>query len=834
VIFTCCDEDRLGAVRAKKTLNGIDFVEVVGDGGSPPKYSIEVHFVFGAGVSPAALDPTKWRIEGGERIRGLTVEKVESGGSAEVLALRLNAAGDFSRYRLRLIDGAGGEDPPAGFDPILATIELSFGPALGCDTGFDCKPRRECEPVAEREPLIPYLAKDYASFRQAMFDRMGTLLPAWRERNAADLGVTLVELLAYAGDYLSYRQDAIATEAYLGTARLRTSARRHARLVDYFMHDGCNARVWVQVRVRADLIGTGALPALPKGTQLFTSALEQPTLAPKGSEAYDAILDAAPETFETMEPAISLHAGQNEMEFYTWGAKECCLPAGATRATLRGDPAQIGLAVGDVILFQEVLGPWTGRPEDADPSHRHPVRLTRVEGKTDPLFEVPIIEIAWAAADALPFPLCISARGEGGPVGRVSVALGNLVLADHGRTIDDEPAQIVPAPRLRRVPAGAGPCDDRTPVPVPPRFRPALTRGPLTHAARVAKPDPATGEIVFHPFDADAPAAAATAWQMNDVLPAIELEAAGGNFEPRRDLLSSDPDAREFVVEIEADGIARLRFGDDQFGLRPNAGTQLRPVYRVGNGAPGNVGAGAIVHIAAAAPEITQVTNPLPARGGVEPETIEEVRAKAPYAFSVQERAVTPADYAEMARRVDPTIQRAAAFFRWTGSWRTVVLCVDRFGGAEVDPVFEEALLEKLERYRMAGHDLEIAPTRYVPLEVEMGVCVRPGYFRSDVEAALLEVFSSRRLANGRLGLFHPDNFTFGQTVYLSPLYAAAQATPGVASVSVVKFQRLRAPGELALTEGRLTLDPLEIVRLDNDPNFPERGIFRLHLEGGK
>ena len=36
-----------------------------------------------------------------------------------------------------------------------------------------------------------------------------------------DLGITLVELLAYVGDHLSYYQDAVATEAYLDTARQR-------------------------------------------------------------------------------------------------------------------------------------------------------------------------------------------------------------------------------------------------------------------------------------------------------------------------------------------------------------------------------------------------------------------------------------------------------------------------------------------------------------------------------------------------------------------------------------------------------------------------------------
>src|SRR2546430_1362125 len=64
-----------------------------------------------------------------------------------------------------------------------------------------------------------------------------------------DLGVTLVEALAYVADHLSYYQDAVGTEAHLGTARRRVSVRRHARLVDYHLHQGCNARVWVALTV---------------------------------------------------------------------------------------------------------------------------------------------------------------------------------------------------------------------------------------------------------------------------------------------------------------------------------------------------------------------------------------------------------------------------------------------------------------------------------------------------------------------------------------------------------------------------------------------------------
>jgi hypothetical protein len=115
-----------------------------------------------------------------------------------------------------------------------------------------------------------------------------------------------------------------------------------------------------------------------------------------------------------------------------------------------------------------------------------------------------------------------------------------------------------------------------------------------------------------------------------------------------------------------------------------------------------------------------------------------------------------------------------------------------------------------------------------------MRVCVKPDYFRAHVKQALLEVFSNRLLADGRRGVFHPDHFTFGQPVFTSALYAAAQGIAGVASAQILKFQRQDSPSEDALDTGRLELGRLEIARLDNDPNFPERGVFRLTMEGGK
>ena len=74
---------------------------------------------------------------------------------------------------------------------------------------IDRKPDCGCRQDALPEPDVNYLAKDYASFRQLILDRLAILMPDWRERHVPDLGIALVELLAYVGDYLSYYQDGL-------------------------------------------------------------------------------------------------------------------------------------------------------------------------------------------------------------------------------------------------------------------------------------------------------------------------------------------------------------------------------------------------------------------------------------------------------------------------------------------------------------------------------------------------------------------------------------------------------------------------------------------------
>ncbi|MGH2689514.1 MAG: baseplate J/gp47 family protein, partial [Actinomycetota bacterium] len=766
MIYACCDENRRRLVAEAGTLNGIDYLEVLDDAapsGSPRQRTLLVHLL---ATVPASLAQENVVVERGERVRNILVEWVDAASGPlpkatpaektylaglpdpdKILVVRTDSAGDFSTYLLRLVKSRGSDEPPEGFDEILAAIEFSF--KVDCPSEFDCRPVVDCPEEPDEAPPIDYLSKDYPSFRRLVLDRVTQLVPGWSERSAADLGVALAELIAYSGDQLSYQQDAIATEAYLETARLRTSLRRHGLLVDYRVHDGCNARVWIHLAVLEETVN------LPRaGTRFYTTVAGLDSVI--GALDDRRALEAHPTIFEPLHDA-RLHRDHNEIHFYTWGDAACCLPAGATRATLAGHLEH--LAAGDMLLFEEIVGPGTGEPGDADPAHRHVVRLTRVvntapvpsdpnspQNLKDPLTGDEITEIEWDPADAPGFPVCISSVTSpdhgGAAVPVVSVARGNLVLADHGLSLPPEDLGTVPEPVLAYPPdRSAGRCDRRDPEPAPPRFRPRIGRTPLTFSFTVARTTIEDGirKVKQIPFDPDRPAAEAVPGGTPRTLPAIrldgDLEGVVDSWEPKPDLLGSSGDDRHFVVEVELDGSARLRFGDGIHGARPRPRTSFSGVYRVGSGREGNVGAETIRHVVTDR-AILSVRNPLPARGGTDMEDAAAIRRRAPQAFRRQQRAVTPADYSETTEGARG-VERAATTMRWTGSWHTVFVTVDRKGGELMDDGAEEELRQHVEPFRMAGHDIEFDNPDYVPLELELEVCVLDGYLRSDVRAGL-------------------------------------------------------------------------------------------------
>ena len=894
-----CREDRRREDVRRSALLGLDFVEV-----DDAQTTLEAFFL---GRAPQGLGAANVTITGGSAVRvtGVQVYRQRDLTLDDWMQVRLDRPGDFSTYTLALVElderGQPTSTPLSGLDPRYARATFSFKAA--CPTDLDCRTAPVCPPPLRDAPEIDYLAKDYASFRQLILDRLAQTIPDWTETHVPDIGVMLVELLAYAGDQLSYYQDAVATEAYLGTARERISVRRHARLVDYRMHEGCNARAWIALATDTDatldptsFFCCTAFPGVPA-----RHVLQPADFAP-----------APPGSCEIFEPLVAdptqpivVRAAHSEIDFYTWGDCACCLPKGSTRATLADawatrDGKQVralALAAGDVLIFEEVVGPGTGNPDDADPAHRQAVRLTKVEPKTDPLYDAadggrPVVEIEWCSEDALTFPLCISARMPAPDCScrdKLSVARGNVVLVDSGATVIETLGTVA---TLSSAPTCSTECEPSTVVLTPAPFRPVLQQAPLT-------------------FGQDLPpcGCAITVFGQNPrrALPRIALtgtlETLSGpvvtTWNARADLLESAPGDTVFVAEIDNAGRAHLRFGNGDEGRLPDAGTTFSARYRVGNGPSGNVGAGTIAYLVFRT--ITEgignlvPRNPLAASGGTAPEPLADVRQFAPYAFrDVLERAVTADDYATLAaddaRRLaararaiaalpapqsppevfvpplddarageeeEPPapaplppdlclipfvrLQNAQAALVWTGSWYEAQVALDPRGSESVDDELTHEVAAFLERYRRIGHDLAVQGARYVALDLGLSVCVAAGYLRGQVEAALLGILGNGVLADGTRGLFNPDRLTFGQGIYLSPIVAAAQAVAGVVEVTVTRLARYvvgsAPPGPRTRdvpSGGVLTMRGFEIAQLDNDPSAPANGRLTLNLRGGR
>jgi hypothetical protein len=807
--LVCRDDRNRRRDLRTRGLTGLDFLEV-GPGGR----TLTVFFV---NRPPEGLTARQLVIEGGRPGHRMTVTDVHvhrqrDQAVDECLLVTLDGRADASRYVLRLV---GRKD----IDPRFASLDFSF--AVDCQAEVDCVPV-PCPPRTLPEQEIDYLAKDYASFRRLILDRLALVMPDWRERHIPDLGIAVVELLAYVGDQLSYFQDAVATEAYLDTARQRTSMRRHGRLVDYALHDGCNARAWVHIETSQDL-------ELPADTYFETA----------DGVAYEPLLPAG--------ARVQLRRAHNRIRFYTWGLRDCCLPTGTTAATLADDDAHpLELVPGDVLVFEEVLGPRTGHPGDAAAAHRHVVVLTAAREARDPVAAQPVVEIEWAADDALPFPLCLSVLGPNCQyLDDVSVARGNIVLSDHGLRADPEPLA-----RTER-PAAPARCEgeDRPadPIAVRASFTVLLDRAPVTFAQPVRLTQRVPAVRPLGPYAAASRRASARALISQDphcAVPSVELhevQAPGDTtvvWTARQDLLRSGPADRHFVVETDEQGRAAVRLGDGVLGARPAADSTITAHYRVGSGPAGNVSAEAISRIVAPPGQLDGVTlrarNPLPAVGGTAPEHLALAKLAIPFAFRRElRRAVTGEDYAKVAER-DPRVQRAHGALRWSGSWYEAQVAVDRLGSGDPGQPLLDEVAAALEPFRRIGHDLRVTTAVQVPLDIALSVCVKPHYLRGHIRSALLEVLSNRTFSGGRRGFFHPDVLTFGSAIYLSRLVAMVQAVDGVESVAVTTFKRLFAPTQGELLSGVIRLGPGEVPRLDNDPAALERGRLTLDMRGGR
>lgn len=124
--------------------------------------------------------------------------------------------------------------------------------------------------MADSTATIDYLSKDYEGFRGALLDFAASKMPEWQSRSEGDFGVTMVELMAYMGDVLSYYGDRIQAESYLDTASQRVSLLQIAQLLGYIPSNGVAATGTVTF----ETANPGKAVVVPAGTQVTTDFME--------------------------------------------------------------------------------------------------------------------------------------------------------------------------------------------------------------------------------------------------------------------------------------------------------------------------------------------------------------------------------------------------------------------------------------------------------------------------------------------------------------------------------------------------------------------------------
>jgi hypothetical protein len=785
---------RITTVTNSSTYNGIDFVEVV-----TPRL-LHVHFLNAVAIEDPSLTVT---IDGGDSIPTVPLKAINNAtdwatDSDGHLQLTLNALadGDFSFYRLTIT--------APKLDIYFNRTTFSFKAA--CPSDFDCAPAsRPCPADDTPTPPIDYLAKDFLSFRQALTEYSSLRYPNWAERSEADFGMMMAELLSALGDELSYLQDRVAAEATLPTATQRRSLVSIARLVDYEPQPAISATTTLLCTVPTKApLGSGTVPA---GTRVSA-------LAPDGSPVpFEIGKGLADETAYPVSDKLNF----GNIVPYWFDDSQQCWPAGSTDLWVRGHG--FNLTPGTALLIQ------TDLPGE---SLRQVVTLTAPGVETvDPIFltggaPTPITHILWGTADAL-----TRARD------LISTTLGaNLLPATQGQRFSESFAigSAPPtAPDAVLAIARMGPNgSDSAPNYV---FRYPLANGPL---GWLAQSDPTQRPLPE--LDLKQLLPAVSDWTF--VTSLLKSLASDTSF-------TIDPVAWRAIArrltgqptqyDIDGDDGSTIRFGDGVFGSAPAEQDLFSVTYRTGLGATGNVAAETITIIDPnGAGVLTAARNPFAVTDGADAETADHIRRMAPQAFqAVQYRAVLATDY-EAAAESLAWVEKAGTSFRWTGSWMTVFTAVDPHASDTIGVAEHLALFELLDRRRLACYESYAPAPQYLSLDLRIEVCVDEGWLGSDVEAAVLDRLGSATRADDSVGFFFADRFTFGAPLYRSRLEAAIQGVPGVAGVSAIAYrQRGTFAGFVDLPEV-VAPAPTQILRVDNDPSWPERGTIRVIPEGGR
>jgi predicted phage baseplate assembly protein len=313
------------------------------------------------------------------------------------------------------------------------------------------------------------------------------------------------------------------------------------------------------------------------------------------------------------------------------------------------------------------------------------------------------------------------------------------------------------------------------------------------------------------------------------------LDPESGDWEPwnaRDTFAESGPDDRHFVLDLASGQLElgpAVRGGGGtwrRYGAVPPKGAALRMSgYRHGGGLEGNVAAGALTVLRAAIPGVAGVTNPRPATGGVDAETLDSARRRAGMELRTRSRAVTAEDFEYLCHEASPLVARARCLEPREGSSAVRVHIVPRIEPADRElPLDElvpgEDLMARVARHlderRLIGTRVELLPARFrgVSAVVSLQASLRADPRRVEFEVArALQIYLNPVIGGSLDG--EGTGWGFGRPLNVGELYGVVHSTPGVDFVKVLRvYETDLATGRQAdqPAASHLALAPDELI----------------------
>jgi predicted phage baseplate assembly protein len=241
-------------------------------------------------------------------------------------------------------------------------------------------------------------------------------------------------------------------------------------------------------------------------------------------------------------------------------------------------------------------------------------------------------------------------------------------------------------------------------------------------------------------------------------------------------LLGHGPAERVYITRRDNEGRTMVTFGDGQMGARPPSGQEnVTALYRKGIGLAGLVAAGQLSLLSTRPHGVRGVSNPLPASGAADPETLDEARSNAPLTILTLDRIVSLQDYQDFARAFAGIAKAHAGL---DGTRRGVLVTVAGPAGAVIDPsgpTFTN-LLSAILQASDPSVPVKLMSYRQAFFQVNANLRIDPDFIQEEVLEA---VETSLRAA------FSFEARSFGQAVSPSEVILVIQKTPGVIAVDL-------------------------------------------------